>query len=237
MSLKQSSARLSVSHYIVQAAFLLATGYAALAAAESPSSSAIPFSSIRYKFSLNYPGTFSLIASAHSNAPLVLRDKRGLYPSFNVVVEPGSNFNPELSLSELSKRVVADYNRVGLSNAILVGQSSPTVSGQRAYRFDLTYTMQDKGHRAAVILLPRREFLYVLTFIDTAAGFDSSQALLDALLRSFNTSTEAVEVPERPDETGSSNDDLLFYLLLAGLCGLTLLSAFALRMRRRINPH
>lgn len=169
------------------------------------------FVSTENEFSLVYPGEFEIVSSA-LNAALVLRHKTQGYPSFNIVVQPGTYKALAQSDEKQKQAILNDYNKVGITDASPIHSFFARIGERNAYTLEIEYSSQNERYISSVTITSGKGKYYVLTYIDRADKFSANRELRNFLLDNFKLWGSQSQ-PNMPNHGGSP----FSFLILAAL--------------------
>lgn len=148
------------------------------------------FSSEKDKFSLSYDSSFVPVDIKLHNVALAVRSKTGFFPTFNVVIEAASKM-AQPSKSEMEKSMLDDYRLVGIKDVSLVSSDDTPVNSVPCFRAVLAYSMESNKMRSNVAIFTGVDRRYILTFIDSEAGFEKSKIESAKIIESFKLREDA----------------------------------------------
>ena len=138
-----------------------------------------------FNFTLTYADKFQPIKPSHSLNPLTLKSLQGEFPTFNILVQPGSDTIDNKNLSLLSDRVLESYRNSGFLGAILTNSRIIEVSGRPALECLIEYKTDETVYHSLVTVVPSQDRSFILTYIDTKKHFDLDAQLAHAMIGSF----------------------------------------------------
>jgi hypothetical protein len=174
-----------------------------------------------YRFRILVPQPFISMKNPAVNVGVLLKHPNG-YPSFNVVIIPGeykiSKQKPETHI----KRIIDEYNMVGIQVVEPILPRTLNVSGRESFAVELKYHFGESDLHSTVVLVPGLTQHFILTFIDREGAFETSRDILDGLLNSFQTWADKELM--RSNEVALKPTSKFYLYLSLGLLGLVALA-------------
>jgi hypothetical protein len=160
------------------------------------------FESTKHKIRFLYPSQMQQYETDHEHvitafAAVDPATKRRSYPSFNVVVRPGTLEAGALEAFE--ENVLAEYNQIGLTSVKPVFGHELLFNGtqQHGPYVQLEYRSKGETFTADVAAVPGEDRHFILTYLDWSVAYQENKSLRDLLFTSF----EVVAPPTPPVET------------------------------------
>ena len=170
--------------------------YAETGSCQTPSK-VIPFASEKFGFRLGYSDRFEEVEAPGPGVGLALRHRSETethYPTVTVTIHPGP-FRVKEPLAPQAEAIIKSYRTIGLNDASLERASSMQRQDGEALWVELTYHRDGELFRSAVVTFPGDKQHYILTYIDTQAGFSADSTQLPLLVDSFKKD-ESIIIPE-----------------------------------------
>ncbi len=184
------------------------------------------FESKAFNFTLSYSDSFKEVPASNALNPLTLKAKQGEYPTFNIVVQPGSEVVTQDTLKTLSDQILASYRNSGFLGAKMIESRIVKLRGRSALECRIEYALQGAEYTSLVVFVPTQSRSFILTYIDTKQNFGREIHLGQEII----TSVELND-PKPPSEQRANAQNTWFWPIL----GLLLLVVAAYWLKPRLT--
>jgi hypothetical protein len=136
--------------------------------------------------SFTFSDQFQIADVALAEVLVALKIKEGGFPSFNIV-SIAQSFSPkEISTPQYQERILADYRRVGYTDAVAKESFTGVIAHQKVLTAEIHYPSNLGTLIALVTLLPNGPNSHlVLTYIDSETSFSQNKPLYDQIINSL----------------------------------------------------
>jgi hypothetical protein len=142
----------------------------------------------------------------------MIRNKKYLFPTFNVLVMPGP-YDLGQADSKHADSILDSYKLVGITDALPVRWLRFKLGDQNAFNMELKYRNQGKDLTSSVTIATASDRHYILTYIDETAEWESNKDFRSRIIGSF-TVLERPKTPLPPPPQPAEGGFSFFWLLV-----------------------
>ena len=169
-------------------------------------------------FSMRVPEGFVETESTHPKIALFLVSTSAAFPTFNVLLEPGSYSAADYDLATHEKTTLDSYREVGITDAKVVARSMMPFGSGNAPTIDIEFLSGGAALTASVTTVVGTTSKYHLTYLDTEPEFAGRRAFRDSLLKGFTLDDGSI-IGTTLGGMQISMRYVIFGILLAALLG------------------
>lgn len=140
------------------------------------------------EFTQSVPEIFKKRASSLESAPLLLTFQDASYPTYNVLIEPGSYDPNQYDLNTHSRLTLDSYRKIGITDVVETHSFLAKFQNGIAPTVELAFTSSGDEMRASVTTVVGKTRKFHLTYIDNMNYFEKRSYLRNQLLGGFSLS-------------------------------------------------
>ena len=185
---------------------------------------------------LSIPDAYETVPPASSgpaeSAVLLLKDRQGGFPTFNVIIQPAAAVLSDMAPEAYGKEILSSYRLVGITDVRLLNAQRKTVSGRTALEALLAYRHGGADFVSAVLVITMNDIQYTLTYIERDSEEARSRLQDNLFERVFKVKlSPSAEGRDAATSTAAGGNGASGFLLTALVAAAALLVCFFL-MRR-----
>lgn len=148
---------------------------------------------------MQYPSSFSVAPNPSKDVVLFLKSRDGVYPTFNIVLQPGDAKIIDRTAPDIRDEVVDSYRALGLIDAYAEYAEKKILDKREIFFTKINYAIKSVPVSSAVYIFPTVHNYMVFTFIDRPESFASNLATFDAVMRTVHLRDPA-PISKKPQE-------------------------------------